>query len=96
MLDLFVKRLVLPAVAVAYCTGANLQSAEPASAKAPKRTSSQPTIRQVKQTTETEAPPEPMADLTDAPSPDASLMDNQRQFMILQTAKLRNEVSNAI
>ena len=96
MLDLF-KRLALPAVAIAYCTGTNLQSAEPANtARNQKRVTTPPAVRLVKQTTETEAPPEPMPDLTANPDPKASLLDNQRQMTILQTAKLRNEVSNAV
>ena len=45
-----------------------------------------------------EAPPEPTPDV-DArvePDPNASLLDDVRQKIVLQTQKLRNEVSNAV
>ena len=53
-------------------------------------------VRLVSQTTA--EPPEPALDdeARVTPNPNASLLDDQRQMIVLQTQKLRNEVSNSV
>lgn len=82
MLKLFMKRIVVvPAVAAACWSGAEVSAAE--------RTPVKLASAQVD-------PPEPGLDQNAAPDPNASLIDDQRQRVTTLTEKLRNEVSNAI
>ena len=85
MLKLFVRRLVVPTAAVACLSGFALQGAD------------QPVVaRGIKQSIPAAPAPDAEAEADVAPSPDASLLDDQRQRIRVQTEKLRNEVSNAI
>jgi len=91
MLTRFVKRLGLPVAAATIFAGATLPGADsPAGAKPAKRSTRPGAVIPITQVT----PPEP--DSSALPNPDASLIEDQRQMVILRTQKLRNEVSNAI
>eukprot|EP00475_Leptophrys_vorax_P024684 TRINITY_DN34112_c0_g2_i3.p1 TRINITY_DN34112_c0_g2~~TRINITY_DN34112_c0_g2_i3.p1 ORF type:complete len:421 (+),score=42.12 TRINITY_DN34112_c0_g2_i3:86-1348(+) len=90
MVKLF-KRLIVPTVSVA-CLGASLQGADQ---NAGTTKNGRLNVRLVNQNEEPAAPmPDPSLDA--APDANASLLSDQRQMIILQTQKLRNEVSNAV